>query len=424
MEIIYNPSRSELDSILRERKDGAYSPNIDMIVESVAKEGEKALLSFIEKYDGIKMTAAELQVTEEEINEAANEVGSELKSAIRCAIENVAKFHKAQKREDITVETMPGVVCKQKSVPISKVGLYIPGGTAPLFSTVIMLAIPAKLAGCREIVLCTPPLKNGKIASEVLYCAKLCGVTRIFKAGGPAAIAAMAYGTETLPRVDKIFGPGNSYVTAAKQMVAKDVCAIDMPAGPSEVMIIADRSANAKFITADFLAQLEHGKDSQAILVTTSADLAKETIDELDAQISSLSRQNYILDSLQKSKIIVVESEEELIETANIYAPEHLIICTEDYNNTVGKIENAGSIFLGNYTPESAGDYASGTNHTLPTGGWARSFSGVNLASFTKLITIQEITSEGLKNLAPTIENMAQAEGLDAHANAVKVRLN
>ncbi len=424
MNIIYNPSKDEWNRILRDSNKGTQENGVEKIVESIALRGDEALLEFLENFDGIKLNASELEITPEELDEVEILVTPQLKSAINCAINNVSMFHKAQEIEDVRVETMPGVVCRQKSVPISTVGLYIPGGTAPLFSTVIMLAVPAKIAGCKEIILCTPPAKNGKIAPEVLYCAKKCGVTKIFRVGGPAAIAAMAYGTDTIPRTDKIFGPGNNFVTAAKQIVAKDICAIDMPAGPSEVMIIADQSANPKYIAADFLAQLEHGKGSQAILATSSQKLAEDALNELEKQLSSLSRQDYINDSLQNSRIIVVATEEEMVDMANMYAPEHLIICTKNYNSTVEKIENAGSIFLGNYTPESAGDYASGTNHTLPTGGWARSFSGVNLASFTKRITIQEITEEGLKILAPTIECMAKAEGLDAHANSVITRLN
>ncbi|MBQ3174739.1 MAG: histidinol dehydrogenase [Bacteroidales bacterium] len=422
--IIYYPEKSEWRKLLRrEKKTSKEDYGTGLIIGNIERGGDKALLSYLKIFDSLNINASDLKVKPEEFAEAESMVSEELKSAIDCAISNVRKFHAAQKREDIAVETLPGVVCKQKSIPINRVGLYIPGGTAPLFSTVIMLAVPAQIAGCKEIVLCTPVGRNGKIAPEVLYCSKVCGVTEVFRAGGPAAIGAMAYGTETIPAVDKIFGPGNSYVTAAKQIVSKDICAIDMPAGPSEVMILADSSAVPEFITADFLAQLEHGKESQAVLVTTSEELAKRTQEELEKQLSSLSRQEYIIESLGRSVIVVLDNEDDMIDMANEYAPEHLIICTEEYSKTAEMITNAGSIFLGNYTPESAGDYASGTNHTLPTGGWAKSFSGVNLDSFTKKITIQEITGDGLERLGAVIEAMANAEGLDAHANSVKVRL-
>lgn len=422
--IIYRPQKSQWQNILkRERKSSKNDYGTGLIVENIEKGGDKALLSYLKIFDSLDIEASELEVKPEEFKEAELSISEELKGAVDCAISNVRKFHTAQKSQDIAIETMPGVVCRQKNVPINRVGLYIPGGTAPLFSTVIMLAVPAQIAGCKEVILCTPVGKSGKVAPEVLYCARLCGVTRVFKAGGPAAIAAMAYGTETIPAADKIFGPGNSYVTTAKQIVSKEICAIDMPAGPSEVMILADSTADPKFITADFLAQLEHGKESQAVLVTTSENLALETLNELDRQMATLSRQEYIAESLGRSVIVVLDTQEQMVDMANEYAPEHLIICTENYRETAEKITNAGSIFLGNYTPESAGDYASGTNHTLPTGGWAKSFSGVNLSSFTKKITIQEITREGLQGLGPVIERMANAEGLDAHANSVKVRL-
>ncbi len=424
--IIYTPQKNEWSNILRGNNNcekGNNENGVELILKNIAESGDKALLSYVKIFDNINIKSSELSVCEKEFEEATEKISKELTYAIDCAISNVKKFHTAQRGSDVLVETMPGVICRQKNIPISKVGLYIPGGTAPLFSTVIMLAVPAKLAGCKEIILCTPVNKEGKVAPEVLYCAKMCGVDKVYKVGGPAAIAAMAYGTETIPKVNKIFGPGSNYVTIAKQLISKDICAIDMPAGPSEVMILADSSANPQFICADFLSQLEHGFDSQAVLATTSADLAKEVQLALKEQIGSLSRQNYISESLKKSRIIVVESEKELVDIANEYAPEHLIICTEDYENICGQIENAGSIFLGNYSTESAGDYASGTNHTLPTGGWARSYSGVNLGSFMKKISIQEITKEGLKNIGSIIETMAKAEGLDAHAKSVTIRL-
>ncbi len=424
--IIYNPQKNDWKELLRGKSgqtDKTNENGVKLILKNIMESGDKALLSYVKIFDNINIKASELVVSEKEFKEATSKISNELSYAINCAISNVKKFHTAQKSQDISVETMPGVTCRQKSIPIGKVGLYIPGGTAPLFSTVIMLAVPAKLAGCKEIVLCTPVNKEGKIAPEVLYCAKLCGVDKVYRVGGPAAIAAMAYGTESIPKVDKIFGPGNSYVTIAKQLISNDICAIDMPAGPSEVMILADDSANAQFICADFLAQLEHGNDSQAVLATTSPSLAKQVQRLLKQQIEELSRKGYIYESLKKSRIVVLSSPEELVEIANEYAPEHLIICTENYRELAEEIENAGSIFLGNYSTESAGDYASGTNHTLPTGGWAQSYSGVNLQSFTKKITIQEITKEGLKNIGKIIQTMAYAEGLDAHAKSVSIRM-
>lgn len=424
--IIYNPQKNDWKELLRGKSgqtDKTNENGVKLILKNIMESGDKALLSYVKIFDNINIKASELVVSEKEFEEATSKISNELSYAINCAISNVKKFHTAQKSQDISVETMPGVTCRQKSIPIGKVGLYIPGGTAPLFSTVIMLAVPAKLAGCKEIILCTPVNKEGKIAPEVLYCAKLCGVDKVYRVGGPAAIAAMAYGTESIPKVDKIFGPGNSYVTIAKQLISNDICAIDMPAGPSEVMILADDSANAQFICADFLAQLEHGNDSQAVLATTSPSLAKQVQRLLKQQIEELSRKGYIYESLKKSRIVVLSSPEELVEIANEYAPEHLIICTENYRELAEEIENAGSIFLGNYSTESAGDYASGTNHTLPTGGWAQSYSGVNLQSFTKKITIQEITKEGLKNIGKIIQTMAYAEGLDAHAKSVSIRM-
>lgn len=424
--IIYNPQKNDWKELLRGKSgqtDKTNENGVKLILKNIMESGDKALLSYVKIFDNINIKASELVVSEKEFEEATSKISNELSYAINCAISNVKKFHTAQKSQDISVETMPGVTCRQKSIPIGKVGLYIPGGTAPLFSTVIMLAVPAKLAGCKEIILCTPVNKEGKIAPEVLYCAKLCGVDKVYRVGGPAAIAAMAYGTESIPKVDKIFGPGNSYVTIAKQLISNDICAIDMPAGPSEVMILADDSANAQFICADFLAQLEHGNDSQAVLATTSPSLAKQVQKLLKEQIEELSRKGYIYESLKKSRIVVLSSAEELAEIANEYAPEHLIICTENYKELAEEIENAGSIFLGNYSTESAGDYASGTNHTLPTGGWAQSYSGVNLQSFTKKITIQEITKEGLRNIGKIIQTMAYAEGLDAHAKSVSIRM-
>ena len=355
----------------------------------------------MEKLDGYATDAAGLKVSGKEMEDADALVSPELKSAIVTAADNIIKFHAAQLPQDITMETSPGVICTQKNVPLDTVGLYIPGGTAPLFSTVLMLAGPAKIAGVSKIVICTPAGKDGKVSPSILFAAKVCGVDEIYKVGGAIAVAAMAYGTETIPKTDKIFGPGNAFVMEAKQQISH-VCAIDMPAGPSEVLIMADDSARADFVSADFLSQLEHGKDSQAILLTTSEALAVAVAGELPVQEARLSRKSFVDRSIAKSVIVVLSSEDEMVEFSNFYAPEHLIIATS----------------------ESAGDYASGTNHTLPTGGWAVSYSGVNLSSFMKKITVQEISEDGLRKLGPVIEAMAMAEGLDAHANAVRIRLN
>lgn len=392
------------------------------IVERIREEGDSAVISYLKKFDNFECTADKLHVSEKEYEEAERAIGPELAEAMEVAISNVKKFHQAQRVPDIEVETMPGVVCRQKSVPVERVGLYIPGGTAPLFSTVIMLAVPAKIAGCKRVIMCSPVNKNGVIAPEVLYCAKRCGVDKVYKIGGATAIGAMAFGTEHVEKVDKIFGPGNSYVTAAKQYVSKAVCAIDMPAGPSEVMILADESANPEFVTADFISQLEHGPESQAVLVTASRALAEKVSKLFTGQVTELGRKGYILESAKNSSIVIVPQKKMLSEVANIYAPEHLIIATEDCDAVAEEITNAGSIFIGNYTPESAGDYASGTNHTLPTGGWAVSYSGVNLSSFVKRITLQKISPEGLLKLAPSIETMAAAEGLDGHKRAAGIR--
>lgn len=393
------------------------------IVEQIRDGGDEMVLSCLRKFDNFECTADRLLVSEQEYAQAEKQISPELAEAIEIAISNVRKFHQAQQVPDIEVETMPGVICRQKSVPIEKVGLYIPGGTAPLFSTVIMLAVPAKIAGCRKIIMCSPVNKNGVIAPEVLYCAKRCGVDKVYKIGGAAAIGAMAFGTEHVEKVYKIFGPGNSYVTAAKQYVSKAVCAIDMPAGPSEVMILADESANPEFVAADFISQLEHGPESQAVLVTTSRKMAEKVAELFTEQTAELGRKGYILESAKNSKIVLVGEKNDLTTVANAYAPEHLIISTENADKLAETIVNAGSIFIGNYTPESAGDYASGTNHTLPTGGWALSYSGVNLGSFTKRITLQKITREGLIGLSPAIERMASAEGLDGHRNAAAIRV-
>lgn len=395
--------------------------NVNIILERVKKDGDKALYEYESLFDKVDLSS--LSVSETELKEAASLVSEDLKEAIRIAANNISKFHSSQKQEFKKVETTPGVTCWQKAVAISSVGLYIPGGSAPLFSTVLMLAIPAKIAGCSEIVLCTPPDKNGNINPAILYAAQVAGVNRFFKLGGSQAIAAMAYGTESVPKVSKIFGPGNPYVTAAKQIVSLKDVAIDMPAGPSEVEVIADANANPAYIAADLLSQAEHGVDSQSILLTTSEELIEKIEKELDKQLAQLPRREITAKSLEHSHLILLKNDDEIIRMTNMYAPEHLIIQTENYMAIAEKIVNAGSIFLGPYSPESAGDYASGTNHTLPTSGYAKAYSGVNLDSFLRKITFQELTKEGLDRLGPVIETMAAGESLDAHKNAVKIRI-
>ena len=392
------------------------------VLDKVKTEGDKAVREYEERFDKVKLDS--LGVTETEIAEAEKEVPIELKAAIMLAQKNIHTFHSSQRFEGKKVQTVPGVTCWQKAVAIEKVGLYIPGGTAPLFSTVLMLATPAQIAGCKEIVLCTPPDKEGKVHPAILYAAKLAGVNKIFKAGGVQAIAAMAYGTESVPKVYKIFGPGNQYVTAAKQQVSLRDVAIDMPAGPSEVAVLADETANPTFVASDLLSQAEHGADSQAILITTSETLIDKVAEEVDRQLSELPRKSLAKKSLQSSKLILVRNMQEAIDMINEYAPEHLIIETKDYTDIAEKIINAGSVFLGSYSPESAGDYASGTNHTLPTNGYAKAYSGVSLDSFIRKITFQEITREGIATIGPAIQVMAANEHLDAHKNAITVRLN
>ena len=396
--------------------------NVGTILKEVRTNGDKAVIEYEERFDKVKLES--LAVSEAEIKEAEKEVPIELKVAILLAQRNIYTFHKKQKFEGKKVETMEGVTCWQKAVGIGKVGLYIPGGTAPLFSTVLMLAVPAKIAGCKEIVLCTPPNKEGKINPAILYAAQVAGVSKIFKAGGVQAIGAMAYGTESVPKVYKIFGPGNQYVMAAKQQVAMHDVAIDMPAGPSEVEVIADETANPAFVAADLLSQAEHGVDSQVVLITTSEKLLDEVEYEVQYQLSRLPRWQIAEKSLANSKLILVKDMDEVIELTNEYAPEHLIIETKNYMELAERVVNAGSVFLGSYTPESAGDYASGTNHTLPTNGYAKAYSGVSLDSFIRKITFQEISREGIQNIGPAIEVMAAHEQLDAHKNAVTVRLN
>lgn len=423
MKVIRYPERSEWTSLLER-------PHIDMtalyatvntVLTDVRTRGDRAVLDYEEKFDRVSLSS--LQVTEAEMEAAEQLVPEELKDALRQAERNIATFHEAQRFQGKKIETAPGVVCWQKAVPIEKVGLYIPGGTAPLFSTVLMLAVPARLAGCREIVLCTPPDREGRVNPAILYAARLAGVHRIFKAGGVQAIGAMAYGTETVPKVYKIFGPGNQYVMAAKQQVSLHEVAIDMPAGPSEVLVVADEKANPVFVAADLLSQAEHGADSQVLLVTTSDRMLERVREEVQVQLEKLPRRELAVRSLEHSKLILVHSMEEAMELANAYAPEHLILEVEDYTSLSEKVVNAGSVFMGAYTPESAGDYASGTNHTLPTSGYARAYSGVNLDSFVRKITFQELSPEGIRNIGPAIEKLASGEQLDAHKNAVTLRL-
>ena len=424
MEVIKYPAPEAWGDLLKRPALDVSSlfSTVQTVLDAVCTEGDEAVKRYGEQFD--KVRVSQLLTSETEISEAEGLVDEPLKEAIRTAKNNIEKFHAAQRFTGSRIETTAGVTCWQKAVAIEKVGLYIPGGSAPLFSTVLMLAIPAKIAGCKEIVLCTPPNKEGKIHPAILFAAKVAGVSKIIKAGGIQAIAAMAYGTETVPKVYKIFGPGNQYVTAAKQLVSLKEVAIDMPAGPSEVEVIADASANPEFIAADFLSQAEHGPDSQAILVTSAEGIVGNVIKAVQDQLELLPRKGITEKALTHSRIIVLKDEAEVISFTNQYAPEHLIIQTADYASIAEQITNAGSVFMGAYTPESAGDYASGTNHTLPTNGYARSYSGVNLDSFIKKITFQEITPEGIKNLGNTIELMAAGEQLDAHRNAVTVRLN
>ena len=395
---------------------------VQTVLADIKNTGIQAIRNYTEKFDGVFIRDFAVQTIE--IEEAVFLVDQSLKDAITIAAQNIKTFHESQLPQIRRIETTSGVTCWQKPVAIEKVGLYVPGGSAPLFSTVLMLAIPAKIAGCKEIVLCTPPDKNGKINPAILFAAHLVGVTKIFKLGGIQAIGAMAYGVDCVPKVNKIFGPGNQYVMAAKQLVSISDVSIDMPAGPSEVAVMADSSANPSFIAADLLSQAEHGPDSQVVLVTNDSSLIAKVDAELEIQLSQLPRKSIAEKALANSQAIVLDQLEDMIDLINGYAPEHLIISMKNYLDIAEKITNAGSVFLGNYTPESAGDYASGTNHTLPTNGWARSYSGVNLDSYLKKITFQEITAEGIKGLGGVIETMAAAEQLDAHKNAVTLRLN
>lgn len=424
MEIIKYPPRSQwADLIQRPALDvSTLFDTVRTILDAIRSEGDDALRRYEAQYDHVAL--GNLEATPDEFAAAPDLLSPELRAAICTARANIETFHATQRFTGRKIQTTPGVTCWQKAVPIEKVGLYIPGGSAPLFSTVLMLAIPARIAGCREIILCTPPRPDGTIHPAILYAAREAGVSRVFKAGGIQAIAAMAYGTQSIPKTYKIFGPGNQYVTAAKQLVSLKDVAIDMPAGPSEVEVIADDTARPDFIAADFLSQAEHGPDSQALLVTASETLAGPVAAAIDDQLNRLPRKEITAKALRHSRIIVLENTNQVIEFTNLYAPEHLIIQTRDYAVLAERIENAGSVFLGPYTPESAGDYASGTNHTLPTNGYARAYSGVNLDSFIKKITFQEITPDGIRALGPTIQTMAENEQLDAHRNAVTLRLD
>lgn len=391
------------------------------VLQAIKQEGDLALKRFTQQFDGVEIRNS--LVSSEEFAEAESLCSEELKAAIRQAKANIETFHAAQREPVTRIETMPGVTCWRKSLPIRRVGLYIPGGTAPLFSTILMLGIPAKLAGCETIVLCTPPAKDGSVHPAMLFAAKLLGITQVYKAGGSQAIAAMAYGTETIPMVDKIFGPGNQYVTAAKQLVSREGIAIDLPAGPSEVCVVADVTATPAFVAADLLSQAEHGVDSQVLLVTDSVEMAEAIEVEVQAQLAVLPRKEYAEGAMQHSRTLVMTSREEMVEVVNEYAAEHLILSVDNAEEMAEQITQAGSVFIGHFTPESAGDYASGTNHTLPTNGFARAYSGVSLDSFVKKVTFQKITQAGLEQLGPIVETMAKAEELEAHARAVRIRL-
>lgn len=421
MNIVRFPKREDRQQLLKRPAADPKKIETDVlkILDAVSSEGDQALRNLTSKFDGV--TLENFEVTAAEFAEAEMRVPLDLKNAIGVARSNIERFHTSQTASEPKIETMPGVVCWRKTVAIEKVGLYVPAGTAPLFSTVLMLGIPAAIAGCREIVLCSPPNLNGQIADTILYTAKLCGIDKVFKAGGAQAIAAMAYGTETVPRVDKIFGPGNQYVTAAKQLVSSRV-AIDMPAGPSELAVLADETCDPRFVAADLLSQAEHGPDSQVILVSTSEDVIRRTLNEIERQKVQLPRRSVAESSLSNSTAVLIGSVNDGIELLNEYAAEHLILAVAEADKTAESVVNAGSVFIGNYSCESSGDYASGTNHTLPTGGFARSMSGVSVDSFVKKITFQKLSADGIRNIGPTIECMAAAEGLEAHKNAISIR--
>lgn len=424
MKIIENPRIDTWKEILQRPaiETGALFGTVSKVLDDVRLNGDEALRRYELEFDHVSLE--KLNVEDGEFYEAVNYIPEDLKKAIDVAYSNIHKFHSAQRFEEIKVETSPGVTCIQRSVPISKVGLYIPGGTAPLFSTVLMLAIPAKIAGCSEIVLCSPPDRNGKINPYILYAARIAGVTNVYKVGGAQAVAAMAYGTESVPKVDKIFGPGNQYVVAAKQLVSLSYVAIDMPAGPSEVEVLTDESSNPSFVAADLLSQAEHGADSQVLLVSTDRNMIDKVVVELEKQLEELPRKEIAAKSISHSQAIYVDNMETAISITNEYAPEHLILSVKNYNDIASKITNAGSVFLGQYACESAGDYASGTNHTLPTKAYAKAYSGLCLDSFMRKMTLQELTPQGIKSIGHAVELMAGAEGLDAHKNAMNLRLN
>lgn len=422
MQIIKHPKKNEWNRLLKRPAldAGSLEASVTNILHQVKASGDEALKRFSTIYD--KVSVDELLVSKEEMMSAVDAVSTELKEAIAIAKKNIETFHQQQLFPVEKIETMPGIFCWRKTVAIQKVGLYIPGGTAPLFSTILMLSIPAKIAGCKEIIICTPPGKDGKVHAAILYTAHLLGISKVFKTGGAQAIAAMAYGTETIPQVYKIFGPGNQYVTCAKQLVQKEGVAIDMPAGPSEVCVMADDTANASFVAADLLSQAEHGADSQVLLVSNSETVINDVLGETAKQLELLPRKEFAAKALENSKAILLKDVNEMIDLVNEYAAEHLIISCKDDEQIAEQIINAGSVFLGNYSPESVGDYASGTNHTLPTNGYAKAYSGVSVDSFVKKITYQKLTEEGLQHIGKAVEVMAIAEGLEAHANAIRVR--
>ena len=424
MKIIRNPKKKNWKEIIeRPHLDvSQLQATVSAVLQDVKANGDEAVKRYEEKFDHVSLN--QLAVTTAEMDEAEQMVSPELHDALVLAHANIARFHEAQKFEGQKIETTKGVTCWQKSVPIEKVGLYIPGGTAPLFSTVLMLATPAKIAGCKEIVLCTPPNQKGKVHPAILSAARIAGVSKIFKAGGVQAIGAMAYGTESVPKVYKIFGPGNQYVMAAKQQVSLHDAAIDMPAGPSEVCVIADETSRADYVAADLLSQAEHGIDSQVLLITTAEEMIQKVESEIERQLELLPRKEIAKQSLENSRLVLVSNKEEAMELSNAYAPEHLIIATDDYEQLAEKVVNAGSVFLGKYACESAGDYASGTNHTLPTHGYALAYSGVNLDSYNRKITFQHLTEEGVRHIGPAVEYMAADEQLDAHKNAMSIRLH
>ena len=424
MQQFINPAPADWETILK-RPTASFKdlePMVEEVFQEVQAKGDQALVDYTLKFDKVKLDS--FTVSEVEYARAEKAVSAPLKEAIKLARENIKTFHSAQQTQTVSVETQPGVLCWQEKRPIEKVGLYIPGGSAPLFSTLLMLAVPAQIAGCKEIVLCTPPDANGSIPDVILYTAQLCGVTQIFKVGGIQAIAALTFGTATVPKVYKIFGPGNQYVTVAKQMATQHHVAIDMPAGPSELLVVADQSANPAYVASDLLSQAEHGADSQVILATTFPALLDQVRAAIASQIEALPRKDVANQAMENSRMIAFETDAEAIAFINQYGPEHYVVCMENEALYLDQITNAGSVFIGNYTPESAGDYASGTNHTLPTNGYAKQYSGVNLDSFLKQMTFQKISAKGIQNIGPAIELMAEAEGLQAHKNAVTLRLN